>query len=49
MEPHSVYFGFQIWKNTAPGFALRYTASVNGQLCSGETLTDIREMIRKYK
>lgn len=49
MEPHSVYFGFQIWKNTAIGFALRYTASVNGQHCSGETLADIREMIRKYK
>lgn len=44
MELHSTYYNTFIWKNTSPGYALRYTA------CGGlaaDTLAGIKELIRE--
>ncbi len=39
---HSIYFGLVIWRNTGPGYQLRWTA---GRLAA-DTLVGIRGLIR---
>jgi hypothetical protein len=44
---HSLYRGFTIWRNTAPGFALRWTAKHdNGDKFAADTLAGLRQLIR---
>lgn len=42
---HSTYKGVIIWRNTEPGYALRWTANVHGDKVASDTLHGIRQMI----
>jgi hypothetical protein len=42
MTAHSTYYGVLIWRNTQPGYKLRWTA---GRLAA-DTLAGIRSLIR---
>lgn len=42
---HSTYKGITIWRNISPGYALRWTANVNGDRVAADTLAGIRQLI----
>jgi len=42
------YKGVTIWRNTQPGYALRYTATApNGQRLAADTLAGIKQVIKE--
>jgi hypothetical protein len=43
---HSTFRGCTIWRNTQPGYQLRYTALTPSGHVAADTLAGIRELIR---
>jgi len=39
------YKGVTIWRNTSGGYALRYTATANGNRLAADTLQGIKQLI----
>ncbi len=44
MIPHSIYKGVQIYRNTSPGYRLRYTALGYG---AADTLQGMKQLIKE--
>lgn len=48
MKNYYFYKGVIIWRNTTPGYALRYTAQTgSGQKLAADTLAGIKQLIRE--
>jgi len=47
MKLHSTYKGCNIWRNTEPGYKLRYWAMTGNGQVAADTLQGIREAIRE--
>lgn len=42
---HSIYKGIAIWRNTEPGYRLRWTANVHGDKIAADTLAGLKRLI----
>ena len=47
MKHHTTYYGINIYRNTEPGYRLRWTTGSSPKLAA-DTLAGIRELIREH-